>query len=65
MVIVNQSNDLRHMTIHWLCQCFGELQRQVVRLEAENANLRDRLKRGHQSPLTRPAVKVKGVANGQ
>lgn len=65
MVIVNQQDhSLRHKTIQWLCQCLGQLQQQVTALEAENANLRDSLKQGHQSPLIRPPVKAKGVANG-
>ena len=64
MVIVNQPNDLRHRTIQWLTQALGEQQRRIKALEAENASLRDSLKRGHQSPLTRPVIKAKGVANG-
>lgn len=49
--------DLRDKTIRWMAGVIGDLQKQVARLEKENAQMRDQLKPSRQKALAYAAGK--------
>lgn len=47
---------IQHNTVEWLAKACGELQRQVAKLEHENADLRRRLQRMASQDRTERAI---------